>query len=135
MRISDWSSDVCSSDLHAIGDVPAALADPVVGRDVIADEAEDHHHDMLGNADRVAEGGLGHRDAGLDRRVEIDMVGTDTSSERELKLVRLGDALGRQIGGPEGLGDYYLSVGQLLLKHRNGAVLARGDDQRMALRL
>src|SRR3546814_21028858 len=51
---------------HAIGDVPAALADPVVGRDVIADEAEDHHHDMLGNADRVAEGDLGHRDAGLD---------------------------------------------------------------------
>src|SRR3546814_10763670 len=108
MRISDWSSDVGSSDLreadapggnranvhtldivgtrHAIGDVPAALADPVVGRDVIADEAEDHHHDMLGNADRVAEGDLGHRDAGLDRRVEIDMVGTDTSSERELEL-------------------------------------------------
>src|SRR3546814_18558665 len=108
---------------------------PVVGRDVIADEAEDHHHDMLGNADRVAEGDLGHRDAGLDRRVEIDMVGTDTSSERELELGRLGDALGRQIGGPEGLRDYYLSVGQLLLQHRNGAVLARGDDQRMALRL
>src|SRR3546814_6375610 len=77
---------------------------------------------------------LGHRDAGLDRRVEIDMVGTDTSSERELELGRLGDALGRQIGGPEGLRDYYLSVGQLLLQHRNGAVLARGDDQRMALR-
>src|SRR3546814_1803424 len=69
----------------------------------MADEAEDHHHDMLGNADRVAEGDLGHRDAGLDRRVEIDMVGTDTSSERELELGRLGDALGRQIGGPEGL--------------------------------
>src|SRR3546814_4212730 len=84
---------------------------------------------MLGNADRVAEGDLGHRDAGLDRRVEIDMVGTDTSSERELELGRLGDALGRQIGGPEGLRDYYLSVGQLLLQHRNGAVLARGRSE------
>src|SRR3546814_11827731 len=99
----------------------------------MADEAEDHHHDMLGNADRVAEGDLGHRDAGLDRRVEIDMVGTDTSSERELVLGRLGDAHGRQIGGPEGLRDYYLSVGRLLLPHRDGADLSRGDEPRMAL--
>src|SRR3546814_11655165 len=93
------------------------------GRDVIADEAEDHHHDMLGNADRVAEGDLGHRDAGLDRRVEIDMVGTATSSERELELGRLGDALGRQIGGPDGVRDYYPVAGQLLPQHHNGAVL------------
>src|SRR5438105_5728789 len=36
----------------AIGDVPAALQDPVVRWEVIAHEAEDHHHYMLGDADR-----------------------------------------------------------------------------------
>src|SRR3546814_6778508 len=41
MRISDWSSDVCSSDLEA-GDVPAARAAVamIVGRDTeVLDEA------------------------------------------------------------------------------------------------
>src|SRR3546814_20421992 len=31
MRISDWSSDVCSSDLHRCGDVPPVAADQQIG--------------------------------------------------------------------------------------------------------
>src|SRR3546814_11707896 len=33
MRISDWSSDVCSSDLKEAGDIDLANADQVVWRD------------------------------------------------------------------------------------------------------
>src|ERR1700678_162223 len=42
--------------LDAVRDVPTALYDPLVRRDVIADEAEDHHHDVLCDADRIAVG-------------------------------------------------------------------------------
>jgi hypothetical protein len=39
--------------LDAVGDVPAASDDPTVRRDVVAHEREDHHDDVLGDADRV----------------------------------------------------------------------------------
>ena len=38
----------------AVGDVPAALHHPLVGGNVVPHEPEDHHHDMLGDADRIA---------------------------------------------------------------------------------
>src|SRR3546814_6707378 len=83
MRISDWSSDVCSSDLafdiigacNAIVDVPAALHNPLVGGDIVAHEAENHHHDMLRDADRVAVGDFGNRNAAIDRRLKVDKIG------------------------------------------------------------
>ena len=34
--------------LDAIGDVPAAPDDPAVGGDVVADQRQDHHDDVLG---------------------------------------------------------------------------------------
>src|SRR3546814_2746515 len=49
MRISDWSSDVCSSDLLELGLV---LAAPTLGRDVDRDFAARHHLDMQ-NGGRV----------------------------------------------------------------------------------
>ena len=51
--------------LDAIGDVPAAFAHPIVRRDVIAHEAKDHHHHVLGHADAVAIGDFRHRDSCL----------------------------------------------------------------------
>ena len=35
----------------AIGDVPATLHHPIVRRQVISNQAENHHHYMLGDAD------------------------------------------------------------------------------------
>jgi hypothetical protein len=34
---------------HAVRDVPAAVYDSLVGRDVVADQPEDHHGDVLGD--------------------------------------------------------------------------------------
>ena len=37
-----------------VGDVLAALHHPLVGGNVVPHEPEDHHHDMFGDADRIA---------------------------------------------------------------------------------
>src|ERR1035438_8877648 len=42
------------SPLGAIGDVPALLNDPFIRWDVVADERQNLHHRMLGDADAVA---------------------------------------------------------------------------------
>ena len=115
----------------AVRDVPAALHHPLVGRDVIADEAEDHHDDMLGDADRIAVGDLGHRYAVVDRGLQVDMIGADAGRERQFELLGLGDPLLRQIGRPEGLRDDDLGVGELALQHGIRAVLVGRDDERV----
>src|SRR3546814_7891858 len=59
MRISDWSSDVCSSDLHRIG---AAEGD-VDGIDVIGQRGDDRGEIFI--ADR-------HPEAGIERRLAAE---------------------------------------------------------------
>src|SRR3546814_12895172 len=75
MRISDWSSDVCSSDLHQFGDLDRVqrrtLADvvrdypqvePALVRQVLADAADEDRVVARGGRDRrriAAVGGLG----------------------------------------------------------------------------
>src|SRR3546814_14827511 len=48
MRISDWSSDVCSSDLGAIIDIPAIVAGQ---RDMLPAQWCDVARDFVGRAD------------------------------------------------------------------------------------
>ena len=48
---------------HSVGDVPAAVYDDLVLRDVVANEREYLHHRVLRDADRVAVGHLGNGDA------------------------------------------------------------------------
>src|SRR3546814_20653860 len=74
MRISDWSSDVCSSDLVLLQDVLRRAAD-VVGRD-LADEARDIDAGRAGlDAGRVvaevAAAGLDQRGLAVERRVNV----------------------------------------------------------------
>src|SRR3546814_17562833 len=74
MRISDWSSDVCSSDLVLLQDVLRRAAD-VVGRD-LADEARDIDAGRAGlDAGRVVAGvaaaGLDQRGLAVERRVNV----------------------------------------------------------------
>ena len=68
---------------HAVGDIPTALYDPLIGRNVVPHQAEDHHHHVLGDADRIAIGNLGHGNAALDRRLEIDVVRSDAGGDGE----------------------------------------------------
>src|SRR3546814_3269313 len=75
MRISDWSSDVCSSDLHADGAeiVPHLAIDAGEGRvgGGVADEPE-----ILELVERVRE----------DIIVEVLMIGADRKGGRALRL-------------------------------------------------
>lgn len=95
------------SDLHpldivgardTVGDIPAAIDDQLVGGDVVSHQRQDHHHLMLGHADRIAVGHLGDGDAAVHRGLQIDMVGPDAGGDRKLKLVCLGDPFLGQIG-------------------------------------
>ena len=119
--------------LHAVGDVPAALRHPLVGRDVVAHQGEDHHDDVLGDADAVGVGDLGDGDAVLHRRLQVDVVGADAGGDRQLQVRGAGDPLGGEVGRPERLRDDDVGVGELALEDRAGAVLVRGHDQRVTL--
>ena len=58
---------------------------PTCGTAGSCDLGQDHHHDVLGDADAVAEGHLGNGDPVVDRGVQIDVVRTDTGGHRELE--------------------------------------------------
>mmetsp|Transcript_14560 Transcript_14560/g.38612 ORF Transcript_14560/g.38612 Transcript_14560/m.38612 type:complete len:422 (-) Transcript_14560:51-1316(-) len=117
---------------RAVRDVPAALQYPVVRRQVVAHQAEDHHHHVLGDGNGVAEGDLRHGDAGLAGRREVHVVAADPGRDAEPQLRGLGDALGGHVGGPEGLRDHDLRVAELALQHRVRAVLRGRDHEPMA---
>jgi len=117
---------------HAVGDVPATVDDPPMGRDVVPHEGEDHHHHVLGHADAVAVRHLGDGDRALDRRLEIDVIRADPRRHRQLEVRRLGDPLRGQICRPERLRDHDLGVRKLSLEDRIGSVLVGRHDQPVA---
>src|SRR3546814_10142930 len=96
MRISDWSSDVCSSDLVLLQDVMRRAAD-VVGRD-LADEARDIDAGRAGlDAGRVvaevAAAGLDQRGLAVERRVNVaDVLGVGGVRQTPGKDVQIGRA-------------------------------------------
>src|ERR1039457_3957304 len=59
--------------LDAVRDVPTAFYDPVVGRDVVTHQSQNHHHHVLGNTDAVAVRHFGDRNATFHRRLEINV--------------------------------------------------------------
>src|SRR5580704_17486913 len=132
-----------SADMHAldvvgpcgaVGDVPTALHYPLMGRNVVPHESEDHHHHVFGDAYRIAVGHLGDRYTAVDRGLKVDVIGADAGGDGELQLLRFGDALGRQIGRPEGLRDHDICVSKLALKDRVCAVLVRSHNESVAIR-
>jgi hypothetical protein len=102
-----------------------------VRRDVVPHERENQHDHVFGDADAVAVGHLGHRDAVLDRRLKIDMIGADPRRHGELELGRLGDPLRGQVRRPERLGDHDRGARELPLEDRIRPVLFRRDHQPM----
>ena len=63
------------------------------------------------------------------------MVRADAGGDCQLQLLRLGDALGGQIGRPEGLRDHDFGIGQFALEVAVRAVLVGGHDQGVAIGL
>src|SRR6266404_5691133 len=66
---------------RAVCDVPAALSDPVMRRNVIAYQAENHHYNVLGNANRITKRHFGDSDLAVDRCLQINMVRTNAGSK------------------------------------------------------
>ena len=118
--------------LHAIGDVPTAFGGPPVRRDEVAHQCQDLHHRVLGDADAVAVGHLGDRDAALFRRLEIHMVRADARGHRQLEFGRLRDALLGQVRRPKRLGNHDIGVDQLALELRVRPLLVRRHHQLVA---
>src|SRR3546814_2681480 len=93
MRISDWSSDVCSSDLHApdaIGlariDAAAAIGDAADDRHAVAELVAFDRYRRLGDI-ALRPAGIGRartveRIAGLRRHDELGEIGEDRKSTR-----------------------------------------------------
>ena len=118
---------------RAIGDVPAAVENHLVRGQIVADQRQDHHHDMLGDADRVAIGHLGDGDAPLHRGLEVGMVRADPGGHDHLEVPRPADPLGGHVSGPERLRDDDVGVDELAVERRIRAVLVGGHDQAMAV--
>lgn len=85
--------------LGGLGDVPVASLDLLVCGDEVADQDEHGHDDVLGDRDDVGAGDLGDGDTavGLVGGVQVDMVGTNTGSDGDLKLLGLGETLSVQV--------------------------------------
>ena len=120
---------------HAIGDVPTAFKNPVVGRDVVAHEREHLHHDVLGDADGIAVRYFRDRNTAIHGRLKVGVIGADAGRHNHFELGRLGNALGGHVGRPERLRDHDLGVVELLVELGILAVLVGRDDERMAGRL
>ena len=119
----------------AVGDVPAAVDDPLMRRDVVAHQREDHHHDMFRHADAVRVSHLRHGDAPGHRSLQVGVIRADTGRDDQLELRRLLEPFGRHVGGPERLRDDDVGIGQLPLELAAGTILVGGHYEAMAARL
>jgi hypothetical protein len=113
----------------AVGDVPPAVYGNLVGRQVIADQRQHHHHDVFRHADAVGAGHLGDRDVGARSCIEIDVIGANAGCEGQLQLLCLVDPLLGQIGRPERLGDDHFRIGQMFLEFRVRTILVACHNQ------
>lgn len=89
--------------LRDLGDVPVTVLDLLVGRDEVADQGQDGHDHVLSNGDDVGASDFGDGDTavGLVGGIEVDVVGTDTSGNGELEVLRLSETLRGQVAGVE----------------------------------
>lgn len=93
--------------LGGSSDVPVTGLDLLVSRDKVADEDEDSHKHVLSDGDDVRASNLSNSDTaiGFIGSVEVDVVGTDTSSDGNLQLLCLGQPLGGEVAGVEAVGE------------------------------
>src|SRR3546814_11865625 len=89
MRISDWSSDVCSSDLLSLECVVTCFDQAVV-----ADDAIDRAIELRGNATAAAKQFLHRRAVGVERIGKLVVVDGDRKSVVSGKSVSVRVVLG-----------------------------------------
>ena len=105
--------------LRHLCDVPLASLDLLMGGNKVADQSKDGHDDMLRDRDDVAARDFSDGDTaiGLVGRIEIDVVGSDTSSDCNLEILGLGKTFCGQVARVEALKrTNLLVVAQLKLK-------------------
>lgn len=108
---------------------PAAIDRERVGGDVAAHQREDHHDDMLGNADAV--GDLRDGDAVPDGGMEIDMVGADAGHDRKLQLLALAILSAVRYAGQKGCEMTISALGNSRSKAEFSPCLVRGYEENM----
>src|SRR5580658_2592077 len=90
---SGYSSDMHPLKIVGAGDTIRDIPSPVHGAfvrwKVVANQLQDHHHRVLGDANAVRVGFLSNGDAGCRCRRQIDMIWSDTGRDRKLELLRL----------------------------------------------
>lgn len=88
--------------------IPLTARDLLVGRDKVADQSQDGHDNVLSNGNDVATGDLGDSDTAVGGvgSVQVDVVGTNTSSDSQLQLLGLGEALSGKVTRVEARGGY-----------------------------
>src|SRR3546814_7237314 len=92
MRISDWSSDVCSSDLHLIEDM--LVAEVSVGEHIVADPLAGAQPAAM--ADHQPRFGPQHGEMVADRlgvrRADADVDQADAAAARRDQVIEIGRA-------------------------------------------
>lgn len=85
------------------GNVPVTGLDLLVGGHEVAHQHEDGHDDVLSDRDDVGASHLGNGDTTirLVGSIEVNVVGTDTSSDGKLQVLGLGETLSGQVAGVE----------------------------------
>src|SRR3546814_9715722 len=109
MRISDWSSDVCSSDLRILA----------LGRNVAVDELDDRHRRRIRRADAgLDDAGIAALAIGVTRAEHVEQLG-------ELRVVEQAGVRKAAVGEAALLGerDQLFDIGAKLLGFRD-----RGRD-------
>jgi hypothetical protein len=158
---SDGSNNLALKVVRVLGNsgnVPVTGHNLLVSGNEVTDEGENSEDNMLSNGDNVGSGDLGDGDSsvGLVGRVQVDMVGSDTSSDGELQVFGTGKALSGKVSGmeaevcvsdaflggiPKGSrrnsrrGDDNLSINKLTVENGVLAVLVGGGDKSVTLRL
>src|SRR3546814_16824460 len=82
MRISDWSSDVCSSDLLPVGQHRDTVADGVERVEVVCDEEDGKAERVAQLRDELVEAGGADRVEAGGRLVEEQKLRVERSEER-----------------------------------------------------
>lgn len=84
-------------------DVPVTRLNLLVSGNEVPDEGQDGHDDVLGDRDDVGTSDLsdGQTAVRLVRSIEVDVVGTDTSSHAKLQVLGLGETLLGDVAGVE----------------------------------
>src|SRR3546814_11947674 len=89
MRISDWSSDVCSSDLQPLDGEPVLRQVDAIERAVVALAVLQVIEDLQGGAERVGGGVVGRMLAVQVEQVAADGIGREAAVAQELAPVRV----------------------------------------------